>query len=101
RVEARAPRTRGGGRRLMRVKTVTPLSVSYPEPNDNDNIRYLTFCRIESDDGRLGRGDHTLPRLDARGRALIDDMAELVIGRDPMENVDVWRKLKAQTWWHG
>src|SRR5439155_20623234 len=62
RVKARALRARRASRRLrkeglVRVKTVTPLSVSYLEPNDNNSIRYLTFCRVEADDGTVGWGE--------------------------------------------
>ena len=41
----------------VRIRSITPLSVSYPEPNDDDNIRYLTFCRVEADDGTAGWGE--------------------------------------------
>jgi L-alanine-DL-glutamate epimerase-like enolase superfamily enzyme len=86
----------------VRVRSVTPLSVSYPEPNDDDNIRYLTFCRVEADDGTVGWGE-AITQFPGSTRAtekLVEEMAELVVGRDPMENVDIWRKLKAATWWY-
>ena len=41
----------------MKIKQVTPWNVSYPEPNDSDNTRYLTFCSIEADDGTVGWGE--------------------------------------------
>jgi L-alanine-DL-glutamate epimerase-like enolase superfamily enzyme len=87
----------------MAIRSVTPLSVSYPEPNDNDNMRYLTFCRIEADDGTVGWGE-AITQFPGSTRAterLIEEMADLVVGRDPIENVDIWRKIKAQTWWYG
>jgi L-alanine-DL-glutamate epimerase-like enolase superfamily enzyme len=87
----------------VRIRSVTPLSVSYPEPNDDDNIRYLTFCRVEADDGTVGWGEAItqFPGATRATEKLVEEMAELVVGRDPMENVDVWRKLKAATWWYG
>lgn len=87
----------------MRIRSVTPISVSYPEPNDNDNIRYLTFCRIEADDGTLGWGEAItqFPESTRATEKLVEGMAGLVVGRDPMENVDIWRKLKAASWWYG
>ena len=86
----------------MRVKSATPFSVSYPEPNDNDNIRYLTFCRAEADDGTTGWGEAItqFPAVTRATERLIEDMAELVVERDPIENVDIWRKIKAQAWWY-
>jgi L-alanine-DL-glutamate epimerase-like enolase superfamily enzyme len=86
----------------VRVKSVTPFSVSYPEPNDNNNIRYLTFCRAEADDGTTGWGEAItqFPAVTRATERLIEDMAELVVDRDPMANVDIWRKIKAQAWWY-
>jgi D-galactarolactone cycloisomerase len=88
---------------MARVTGVTPFAVSYPEPNDNDNTRYLVFARVEADDGTVGWGE-AITQFPGSTRAtvqLVEEMAELVVGRDPMENVDVWRKIKAHTWWYG
>jgi L-alanine-DL-glutamate epimerase-like enolase superfamily enzyme len=88
---------------MARVTGVTPFAVSYPEPNDNDNTRYLVFARVEADDGTVGWGE-AITQFPGSTRAtvqLVEEMAELVVGRDPMENVDVWRRIKAHTWWYG
>ena len=88
---------------MARVTGITPFAVSYPEPNDNDNTRYLVFARAEADDGTVGWGE-AITQFPGSTRAtvqLVEEMAELVVGRDPMENVDVWRKIKAHTWWYG
>jgi D-galactarolactone cycloisomerase len=88
---------------VVAITGVTPFAVSYPEPNDNDNIRYLVFARVEADDGTVGWGEAiTQFPGSTRGTVqLVEEMAELVVGRDPMENVDIWRKIKAHTWWYG
>lgn len=87
----------------MKIAKVTPMSVAYPEPNDNNNMRYLTFCRVETADGVTGWGESITQFAEsARGtQALIEGMAALVVGRDPMENVAIWRSIKASTWWYG
>lgn len=87
---------------MARVKNVTPLSVRYAEPNDGGNQRYLTFVRIEADDGTVGWGEAIVQfRESAHATAaLIEGIAELVVGRDPMENVAIWRAIKAKTWWY-
>ena len=41
----------------MKITRVVPWTVSYPEPNDSGNIRYLTFCSVEADDGTVGWGE--------------------------------------------
>ena len=87
----------------MKIKRVTPFSVSYPEPNDSDNIRYLTFCAIESDDGTVGWGE-AITQFHESTRAtghVIEAMGETLVGADPMENVALWRRLHQQSWWYG
>jgi L-alanine-DL-glutamate epimerase-like enolase superfamily enzyme len=87
----------------VKIAKVTPMSVAYPEPNDNNNTRYLTFCRLETTDGVTGWGE-SITQFAESARAthmLIEGMAALVVGRDPMENVAIWRSIKASTWWYG
>jgi L-alanine-DL-glutamate epimerase-like enolase superfamily enzyme len=87
----------------VNITKVTPISVAYPEPNDNNNTRFLTFCRLETADGVTGWGE-SITQFAESARAtqsLIEGMATLVVGRDPMENIAIWRSIKASTWWYG
>jgi L-alanine-DL-glutamate epimerase-like enolase superfamily enzyme len=87
---------------MSRVRGVTPFCVCYPEPNDNGNLRYLLFVRVEAEDGTVGWGE-AITQFPAATRAtqvLVEEMAESVIGTDPMENVATWRNLKQATWWY-
>ena len=89
---------------MTNVRTVTPISVRYPEPNDSGAIRHLTLCRIEADDGTVGWGEAVTSWPDAcrATEAMIDGIAgELVVGRDPLDNVDIWRSCKRRAWWYG
>jgi L-alanine-DL-glutamate epimerase-like enolase superfamily enzyme len=85
------------------VSGVTPFAVCYPEPNDNDNLRYLLFVRVEADDGTVGWGEAItqFPESTTAARVLVEGIAEHVVGSDPMENVATWRRLKQATWWYG
>jgi L-alanine-DL-glutamate epimerase-like enolase superfamily enzyme len=86
------------------VRAVTPISVSYPEPNDGGAIRHLTLCRIEADDGTVGWGEAVTSWPDAcrATEAMIDGIAQdVVVGRDPLDNVDIWRRCKQRAWWYG
>ena len=87
----------------MKIKQVTPWNVSYPEPNDSDNTRYLTFCSIEADDGTVGWGEAItqFPESTRATARVIEAMGETLVGADPMENVALWRKLHQQSWWYG
>src|SRR5205823_4158100 len=76
------------GRERMRILKVTPVSVAYPEPNDDNNTRYLTLCRIEADDGTVGWGESItqFPESTAATERLIEGLAPLVVGREPMDH---------------
>jgi L-alanine-DL-glutamate epimerase-like enolase superfamily enzyme len=67
------------------------------------NTRYLVFARVETDDGAVGWGEAItqFPESTRATAQVVDGMAQLVVGRDPMENIDIWRKIKAQSWWYG
>jgi len=86
------------------VRSVEPISLRYPEPNDSGAIRHLTLCRIEADNGTVGWGEAVTSWPDAcrATEAMIRGIAdELVVGRDPLENVDVWRSCRRRAWWYG
>ncbi|HLI14807.1 MAG TPA: mandelate racemase/muconate lactonizing enzyme family protein [Acidimicrobiales bacterium] len=87
----------------MKIKRVTPHSVSYPEPNDSNNTRYLTFCRIEAEDGTVGWGEaiSQFPDSTRATARIIEAMGEAIVGADPMENVAIWRRLHEGSWWYG
>ncbi len=87
----------------MKISKVTPMSVSYPEPNDNDSTRFLTFCKVEVEDGTCGWGE-AITQFAEPSRAteaLVEGMTRLVVGRDPMDNLDIWRQIKTSSWWYG
>ena len=89
---------------MTAIRSVTPISVRYPEPNDRDAIRHLTLCRIEADDGTVGWGEAVTSWPDAcrATEAMIEGIAsELVVGRDPLDNVDIWRSCRRRAWWYG
>ena len=87
----------------MKITSVTPFTVRYPEPNDNNNIRYLTFCKVEAEDGTVGWGEAITQFAEStKATALvIEGMARNVIGRDCFDNVAIWRSIKGATWWYG
>jgi D-galactarolactone cycloisomerase len=87
---------------ISRVASISTFPVSYPEPNDNGNTRHLLFVRVEADDGTVGWGEAItmFPDATRATQALVEGMAEIVVGTDPMENVATWRRIKAATWWY-
>lgn len=87
----------------MKITSVTPISVAYPEPNDNGATRYLTLCRIEAEDGTVGWGESVTmwPAVCKAVEALIDGYAELIVGADPTDNVTLWHAMRDHAWWYG
>lgn len=87
----------------MRVRAVEPIPISYPEPNDFDVVRHLCLVKVTADDGTVGWGEAVTmwPEASAAASAVINGMAEIVIGQDPAHVDAIWRSLKDRAWWYG
>ena len=87
----------------MRIVKVEPIPVAYPEPNDFNAERYLCLVKITTDEGIVGWGESITQFKEANGAtaALINGLAEFVIGKDPLDNGAIWRAIKERYWWYG
>lgn len=87
----------------MKVARVEAIPVSYPEPNDFGASRYLCLVRITSTDGVVGWGEAItqFPEATLATKAIVDGMADLVVGQDPTRVGAIWRALKEHAWWYG
>ncbi|MFC4948865.1 mandelate racemase/muconate lactonizing enzyme family protein [Pseudonocardia sp. GCM10023141] len=87
----------------MKIATVEPIPVAYPEPNDFDATRYLCLVKITTDEGVVGWGESItqFPEANPAVAALIEGLAEFVIGKDPLHNLEIWHALKERAWWYG
>ena len=88
---------------MSTVVRVEPIPVSYPEPNDFDALRHLCLVRITTDDGLVGWGEAItqFPEASFATKAIIEGMAERVVGRDPVHTTAIWESLRDQAWWYG
>ncbi len=88
---------------MDKVAMVEAIPVSYPEPNDFDALRHLCLVRITTEDGVVGWGESITmwPESTSAVKSLIEGMAELVVGRDPLDNVAIWHSLHDRAWWYG
>jgi L-alanine-DL-glutamate epimerase-like enolase superfamily enzyme len=84
------------------IARVNVYPVTYPEPNDNNSMRFLTFVRIESTDGHVGWGEAiTQFPGSTRGTVeIINGLVDDLIGKDPTQNIGIWRDIRKQTWWY-
>ena len=69
----------------MRIQSIEAIPVSYPEPNDFNALRHLCLCKITADDGQVGWGESItqFPEANFATKAVIEGMAENLIGKDP------------------
>lgn len=85
------------------ITAVDSFSVQYPEPNDSNALRCLTFVRVRSSDGAEGWGEAVtmFPGAAHATEVLIDSMREAIVGRSPLENGLLWNQLVEEAWWYG
>jgi L-alanine-DL-glutamate epimerase-like enolase superfamily enzyme len=83
------------------------MSVAYPESNDAGFTRYLTLCRIETTDGVVGWGEcipmsgSGFPEACRATEAIVEGLADLLVGSDPVRNLATVANIKKRTWWYG
>ncbi|CAN5568062.1 mandelate racemase/muconate lactonizing enzyme family protein [soil metagenome] len=87
----------------MKIVSVEAIPVSYPEPNDFNALRHLCLVKLTADDGQVGWGESItqFPEASFATRAIVEGMAEFVVGRDPVSNDAIWRATKDRAWWYG
>lgn len=87
----------------MTVRSVEAIPVAYPEPNDHARLRSVCLVKIVTEDGVVGWGECCayFPEASRAAKALVEGLAEIVVGRDEVQTDAIWRDLKAHTWWYG
>ena len=84
----------------MFIKKIDAFSVAYPESNDDNQTRYLTICRIETKDGVIGWGEAIpmsgtgFPEACRATEEIIKGVADLLVGRDPLNNMEIYNNLQ-------
>ena len=88
---------------MDRIATVEAIPVSYPEPNDFDALRHLCLAKVTTEDGVVGWGESITQFTEANfaTKAIIEGMAERVVGKDPLENIAIWHAIRDKKWWYG
>lgn len=85
------------------IAKIEAIPVAYPEPNDFDATRYLCLVKVTTEGGVVGWGESItqFPEANPATAAIIDGMAELLIGRNPLHTEALWRLMKNRAWWYG
>jgi len=87
----------------MKVARVEAIPVAYPEPNDHSRKRSVCLVKITSTDGVVGWGEccSYFPEASRAAKALVDGMAELVVGESVLATHRVWHAIRHHAWWYG
>ncbi|MCH7735121.1 MAG: mandelate racemase/muconate lactonizing enzyme family protein [Chloroflexi bacterium] len=87
----------------MKIAKVEAIPVTYPEPNDLNALRHLCLAKITTDDGTVGWGESItqFPEASFATKAIIEGMADSVIGKNPVNNDAINRSLYDRAWWYG
>lgn len=80
----------------MKITKVDVLLVTTTNP-----IWRPILCRIHTDEGIYGDGEAAVAYVSAQTAAfgMIQDLAKLIVGMDPLKNEVIWDKLYKTTFW--
>ncbi len=86
------------------IKKVDAFTLAYKEPHYRGLERCVTLARIESTGGAVGWGE-ALTRFRPAAKAtkvlILDGLAELVRGQNPIDVEVLWRKMRQYANWFG
>lgn len=87
----------------MKIRDLEAIPLAYPEPNDAGATQYLCLVRLRTDDGRVGWGESWTRSPEATHATckIVDGLASLVVGHDPLQSALLWMALRDRTYWYG
>ena len=79
---------------------ITKVEVFYVDDIENPIIHQV-LCRVYTDNGLYGDGEAAMSYgVGARAAyGMVQDLANLIIGMDPLENEKIWDKMYRTTFW--
>ena len=87
----------------MRLQSLTPIILRYPDANDFSRDRMTVLLRAQTTDGIVGWGEGVAmwPEACAATAQIIKDgLAPLLLGKD-LDTDSAWTTMKEHTWWYG
>ncbi len=87
----------------MKVRSVEAIPVSYQEPTDHNRFRAVCLVKITDEDGHIGWGECCayFPEATLAAARIVEGLAPIVIGQNPLHTEAIWLKLKDHSWWYG
>ncbi|KPP83679.1 MAG: L-alanine-DL-glutamate epimerase and related enzymes of enolase superfamily [Rhodobacteraceae bacterium HLUCCA08] len=88
---------------MVTVERVEAIPVSYREPTDHNRFRSVCLVKITDTDGRTGWGEGCayFPEATLATARIVEGMAPLVVGQNPLQTEAIWHRLKDHSWWYG
>lgn len=86
------------------IRSIEPIILRYPEPNDFNNLRMTVLVRLETSKGGVGWGEGIAmwPEACRATAAIIQDgFAPLLAGRPVGEIEAAWWAMQRHAWWYG
>ncbi|MBL8590693.1 MAG: mandelate racemase/muconate lactonizing enzyme family protein [Methylobacteriaceae bacterium] len=87
----------------MRLASLTPSILRYPDANDFGRERMTVLLRAETVDGVVGWGEGIAmwpEACKATATIVSEGFAPLLLGRE-LSVAEAWATMKAQAWWYG
>lgn len=86
------------------IRSITPIVLRYPEPNDFGNMRMTVLVRLETSAGGVGWGEGIAmwpEACKATAAIIADGFAPLLAGHPIADISAAWWAMKRHAWWYG
>lgn len=85
------------------IRAIEAIPIAYPEPNDGGRTRHICLIRLTTEDGVVGWGEAVTywPEASRSVVSIVEGLAEVIQGFDPVNSEKVWRTMREHAWWYG
>jgi L-alanine-DL-glutamate epimerase-like enolase superfamily enzyme len=87
----------------LKIAAVQAFPLAYAEPNDAGGRRHVCLVRVRAEDGQVGWGEAVTiwPEASRAVVAVVEGLAEPLVGQDALATTRLWTMVREHTWWYG
>ncbi|MEM1381962.1 MAG: mandelate racemase/muconate lactonizing enzyme family protein, partial [Pseudomonadota bacterium] len=88
----------------MRITSIEPFPIAYPDPNDFDTIRRTVLVKVSTDDGAIGWGECIAmwpEACKAVATIITDGLLPVLKGTEAADTDTAWATMRRHVWWYG